>query len=274
MAQVFFKKTYDYITQIVEKYDNINIIVTGDFNLVFNSEVDSIGRQQSKQEKKVVSKINEMNGVLDLSDVYRHANKYGGFTWGKNNPSYLRSRLDHIFVSSNLLQHLVSSSTTFEIAESDHCFLFSEYSINEMKFGPGIIKANAELLDEPEVKERVMAKLTEAHNSVKSNWNPHLILDHHKYNLRNLLLQEGRKKRKEEKSILDNTKQEVDMLKQELDKFLLMYQDNDSELIAQTIENLKGSINIAEEPLQNLKDIEAKRLIFRSRVKWSEEGEK
>ncbi len=269
----FFEAVEEQINQTNTKYPNCNVIIAGDFNLVFDISVDSIGRIQTKQEKKVVQNINEMNKTHNLIDVYRYTNKYGGFTWGKNNPHYLRSRLDHIFTSENLLQHLVSSSLTFELMESDHCFLFSEYSINEMKFGPGIIRANAELLEDPDVKERVLGKITEAHESVKATWNPHLILDHHKYILRKALLDEGRKKKIEEKSIIENTKQEIDMLKKELDRILLLAQEGNIDLTCE-IENLRSSIDIAEEPLKEIKEKEAKRLIFRSKARWSEEGEK
>jgi len=228
-AQSFFERVDDYVSQTVMKFPDVNMIISGDYNLVFDCKVDSIGRSQTKQERKVVTEITTMNRTYGLNDVYRHTNKYGGFTWGKNNPLYLRSRLDHIFVGSNLLQHLISTCITFEIGESDHGFLFSEFGINEVQFGPGIVRANADLLNDPDIKKRVLSNLKEKMDRTDPSWDPHLKLDHHKYCLRSLLLQEGKKVKKEEKSIIESTKQEVNMLRQELDRLLLASCDNDNE---------------------------------------------
>jgi len=67
---------------------------------------------------------------FNLKDTYRQTNSYGGFTWGKNNPTFLRSRLDYILTSKNLTNSLLTSSLKVDINESDHSLLFSEFIID------------------------------------------------------------------------------------------------------------------------------------------------
>jgi len=274
LALSFFERVKNIVNDITSKYPNANLIISGDYNVVLDPNVDSIGRLQSKQEKKVVNKIEHLIRIENLFDTYRHIHTYGGFTWGKDNPAYLRSRLDVIFASKILANKLVASCTTYSLAESDHCFLFSEFIISELKYGPGIIRANADLLEDPEVKDRILDQIKKSHDEIKNNMDPHLVLDHHKYTLRNLLLEEGRKKRKHEQSVYEHAKYEVDILKQELDKVLIDQSVTRNHELERRINSLKEAITIAEEPLQELRNMESKRLIFRSKAKWAEEGEK
>ena len=77
--------------------------------------------------------------------------------------------------------------------ESDHGFLFSEFAVDAIDYGPGITRVNSGLLDDPDVKSRVMAHLKDdLELSKQRGWNPHLILDHHKFILRQVLISEGR----------------------------------------------------------------------------------
>ncbi len=53
-------------------------------------------KDQSRQEKKFWAK--EMMIRFNLIDSYRLQNTWGGFTWGRDNPNYIRSRLDMILM--------------------------------------------------------------------------------------------------------------------------------------------------------------------------------
>jgi len=120
----FYSLLLDHMLDVQSKHPNVNLVVSGDFNVIFNPNVDSIGRAQSRKEKEVVEKIKSIKNITNLFDTYRHIHKYGGFTWSKDNPQYLRSRLDHILVSKSMQNQLVNSVTTNLLMESDHSFLF------------------------------------------------------------------------------------------------------------------------------------------------------
>jgi len=266
-----FKKILFFLTDCAT-FDDLRNWFFADLSVT--PHVDAIGRAQSKQEKKVIDFINSENITNNLKDTYRLQNTYGGFTWGRNNPVYLRSRLDYIFAGKELINHLLASSVTFSLQESDHGFLFSEFSIDNIEYGPGIIRANAGLLDDPDTKDKVLRILrTDLDDSRARGWNPHLILDHHKYTLRQALIKEGKLKRNRDRSTYEHSCQEIDTLKIVLDKELVKISLGES-YDQSKVDRLRQAIEIAEVPLNELKLEETKKLIFRSRAKWSEEGEK
>jgi len=274
-SQTFFERINLLINSFVDSYPLINIIVSGDFNLVFDVNLDSIGRNQTKQEKRVVSSVQELMIKFNLKDSYRQINTYGGYTWGKNNPTFLRSRLDYILVSKNLANSLITSSIKADLNESDHCLLYSEFVLDSCKYGQGIVRCNASLLDDPEIKDKIEKKLKECMDNDTIGWNAHRKLDYYKFKLRLLLLEEGRKKSKMQHNRLEMANLEINRLKQHLDNLLCNIKGNEiDDSTFGKIASINEAIELAEESISDIKEEESRRLIFRSRAKWAEEGEK
>ncbi len=121
----FLNEVEHEIGRYLNKHPMTNVIMSGDFNVIFDTKVDSIGRNQTKQEVKVVEKIKRIQTLFNMKDTFRTLNTYGGFTWGKNNPTFLRSRLDYIFSTETFHTKLISSTVNSWICESDHSFLIS-----------------------------------------------------------------------------------------------------------------------------------------------------
>ena len=143
VAEEFINKIDDWLEEAIEYEPLINIVISGDFNVVFNNQIDCVNRNQTCQEKVVVKKLEQLKLKYKMVDSYRHHNTYGGFTWGRDNPSYLRSRLDHILVSKTLADKSISSNVTANPNESDHNLLYTEISLDRVPYGPGITRANA-----------------------------------------------------------------------------------------------------------------------------------
>jgi len=139
-ALTFYNEVETWLMEAFDFDPTINIVVSGDFNFVFNPEVDSIGRKQSNQEVKVKNTFDQIMTKFELVDTFRRINGYGGFTWGRDNPNYMRSRLDHICVSQNLSNSLLSSNVNIQPNESDHKMVYSEFEIDKVNYGPGIVK--------------------------------------------------------------------------------------------------------------------------------------
>ncbi len=275
----FFGFISEEIEYFEEKYPLTNLVISGDYNFVFSNDLDSIGRNQSKQEKKVVDFFENLSYKYNLADSFRNLNKFGGFTWGKNNPKYLRSRLDHIFVSSTLLGCLISSCVTYKVNESDHNMVISEFALDQFQYGPGIIRANSSLLEVAEIKANVEVQIVQVINDMPSNWNPHQRLDFFKYKLRSIMLLEGKKKSTRDKSRLELANHELEQLKTRLDvKLQLRHNINTLSVpvsvLDYEIDELRDAIGISESSSRDLKEEEARKLIFRSRAKWAEQGEK
>jgi exonuclease III len=269
----FFNSLIPHLDDVLSQHPLANLVISGDFNVVFDPKVDSIGRNQSRQETKVIKIFNQIKTLHNLIDSYRSIHKFGGFTWKRNNPTYLRSRLDHVFVSKNLSQKLISCSVSYSLDESDHSLVLSEFDIGNVRYGPGIIRCNATILDDEVTRMKIIDNVNAKMSEDTGNYNPHEKLDYFKYLLRAEILKEGKLKSKVEKSRLEISNNEVSILKAKLDKLLLERHNgntqNDSD-----IESVKIAIEIAEEPINELKLNESKKLIFRSKAKWAEEGEK
>ena len=263
----------------LDREPSINIVISGDFNLVVNPNVDSIGRNQTRNEFIAVNYLKEMMIRFNLIDSYRLHNTWGGFTWGRDNPSYIRSRLDMILMSKILSNKLVSSVTDKSPNESDHSFLSSALNINDFKYGRGILRCNATLLKNEDIKTRVKDKLKTSIEEIPNHWNPHQRLDFVKVKIRDYMIEEGKLQAKKDRSALEHTNNEISMLNKALEKMLISENANNRNddhfyETLKRIDSIKEAIIIAEDGIAELKNKESQRLIFRSKAKWAEEGEK
>jgi len=270
----FLYEVEEWLQEAFEIDSGINIIVSGDFNLVIDQNIDSIGRTQTPQEKRVVEILKRIQTKYNLIDTYRSLNAYGGFTWGRDNPNIIRSRLDYIFISKNMQSNLLSCNSNVQPNESDHRSVYAEFEIDKIKYGPGIVRGNANLFEKPEIKSRILNELRKEVENFPLSWDAHTKLDYTKYKLRDLLLVEGRVLAKHNKSKKDHTNDEFNMLTKELDRVIGIGQENKSKIDLEYIDRLKTSINIVQKELDEIKEEESNRLIFRSKAKWAEKGEK
>ncbi len=272
----FFHRVDQWITEAIEQDPTTNIIISGDFNLVFNADNDSVGRNQSKQENKVVSILNSLITKYNLVDTFRRLNNFGGYTWGRDNPNFIRSRLDYIFVSNGLSHSLISSNVNILPNESDHNTLYSEFQVSDVNYGPGIIRCNSELFEKPSLKSEINSFLNKEINEIPSTWNPHMRLDFMKYKLRDKMISVGREQSRFNNTKLEYANDEIKILSNELDRKLckLEKQKVINETDLREIDSLKDSIDMVRDSISDLKEEESQRLIFRSRAKWAEKGEK
>ena len=274
----FYLEVDEWLQEAFDFDSTTKFIVSGDFNFVFDIKTDAIGRKQTQQEVKVIDFFKKTCIKFNLIDSFRMVNSHGGcYTWSRNNPMYLRSRLDHIFISKTMSMQLVASNVTPEPHESDHCFLYSEFKLGTIPFGPGILRCNSTLFDCPEIKNEINNELKYHFDDMNTNWDPHLKLDYMKYKLRQIMISKGRIKAQKYKNKLEYCNLEVSSLKKKLDTLLDKAQEKylgKYDKIIEEADKLKEALVIAEQELIEIKNEDAKRLIFRSRAKWAEEGEK
>ncbi len=274
----FFHRIENWIQEEIASYPSINIIISGDFNFIFDPNVDSVGRQYKKQEAKVAEMVKRIMTRLNLKDSYREKHKWGGFTWGRNSPMYIRSRLDHILIDANLTNDVIQCMTTRTPYESDHSLLYVEINMDELKFGPGIKRCNADLLNDEIILKRVKENLKEIEREIPNHWNAHQQLDYMKMHTRNIMLVIGKEKAKQRKSALEHNEHELNLLNEKLDKLLIEREEDKStrqkQSTERSIERLREAIELVEEENETLKKELTKKLIFRARAKWAEEGEK
>jgi exonuclease III len=277
LMELFIEELDEYIWQTLDLHPDANLIISGDFNIVINQSIDSVNRNQTVAESRVKDNLLNLLNRLYLNDSYRSLHEYGGFTWGRDNPKYIRSRLDMIFVKKSLTQNILSAETYLQPNESDHKLLVVELDIGRIDFGPGIIRANSTLLDDPEIKVKIKSKILEAIKD-SSFMNPNNRLDFVKMTIRNELLKEGKSVKNKENTILYHANNELDRLNSLLDNSLREHDLKKCRVHSDTcyseIDKIKEAILIASKDIEVIKEKEAERLIFRSKAKWSEKGEK
>ena len=125
------------------KQTNKHIIMTGDFNLFFNSKLDAAGGNPTLK-RKSLAKLTKLKVTYDLCDIWRIRNKkVKQFTFTQQHSSgFIQRRLDYFFISNGLQKFASTTDILTPISTNDSPVLFSlqrEKVILEVKaFGNSI----------------------------------------------------------------------------------------------------------------------------------------
>ena len=111
--KVFFENLFDTIIEFEQTYDCRNLIIAGDFNLVFKKE-EAKNRLFTAQEKGVGEVVKAAMAELGLSDCWKRKTC---FTWRRPN-SDIFSTIDRILFSESL--KLLDTKTNWALSYSDH----------------------------------------------------------------------------------------------------------------------------------------------------------
>ena len=136
----FYQNMYDTI----EDFDNENIIICGDFNLVQNQDLDTynyVNINNPRAKNKVLDLKEELNMVDPFREIYNDLKR---FTWRKTNP-IKQARLD-FFLISEILMHNVNDLEILPSYRSDHSTVVLSLRINDFVKGKGLWKFNVSLL--------------------------------------------------------------------------------------------------------------------------------
>ena len=139
----------DSIEFYLQKTNTENIIINGDFNLALNPEVDRVGTSTNNNKLKE-SLINLMR-TYHLNDLWRIRNPTEKqFTWFKidaKNKKFKGSRIDFMLVSAGLDTD-VQNIMFLPGLQTDHRAVYAAVETKESKRGAGYWKFNNSLLQE------------------------------------------------------------------------------------------------------------------------------
>ena len=146
--QVEVLNTLLTMLKTIDINENTNLLLAGDFNVFFNTNLECSGGNPSFKQKSV-AKLIEIIETFNLCDIWRIRNpKTKRFTFRQQHCSgFIQRRLDYIFISSSL-QESVLNTEVLPAFLSDHSPVFISY--NEMRnipIGPGFWKFNSSLLN-------------------------------------------------------------------------------------------------------------------------------
>ena len=149
---------YEKIEEVINDFDNLYVIVCGDFNIALNYHLDtcnSLNINNPNARKKLLEIINNM----DLIDYYRILNPNKKiYTWHKKNPPK-HARLDYFLTSENL-SNIIENIYVKTGYRSDHSHVVLDLKFDDFIRGPGIWKFNNLLLNDMEYIQKVKNTIT------------------------------------------------------------------------------------------------------------------
>ncbi|KAJ8026875.1 hypothetical protein HOLleu_31834 [Holothuria leucospilota] len=265
---------FNEVQNIIEDFNTPHCIVVGDWNVVLDTDMDSLNylHTNNPKSRQVVHKLMKNLDLFDVWRVFHPITKR--FTWRQKNP-LKQSRLDYFLVSSGLL-NTVTTATITPGYRSDHFMINSSFRLGQMVTGKGFWKFNNSLLEDEAyqkiVKNVIDETITEyaclpynidkllsiPRNMVDFNINDQLFFETLLMNIRGKTISYSSFKKKSE------IKREVYLLN-EIDRVHSIYSDNIY---------LREYCDSLEKELQHLREKKLKGSFIRSRVEWVDEGEK
>lgn len=258
----FFEKIFEAVSELELAFTTSHILLTGDFNLTFNSK-ETKNRSQTSQERNVAKSVMDMLLTFELADAWKDKK---GFSWKRANSDSF-SRIDRCFYSSNHLR-LLELKTNWSLSMSDHAAV--EVTLTAAKEAEANVKTKFARIDptlftDPALKERILSELENFIAMAPGDWNPHMRLDYLKMSLRTICEKVQAERKRKEKS-------EEELLNAEL------------ELAIKALERPNVGLERRVELIDYVEELRAKksimidakgvRLAGKLRTKWYNEGEK
>ena len=174
---------------LASKLDNLNfdpsckIIFGGDFNLIFDTSLDSSGGNPVLK-KRSLAKLMKIMQNLDVNDIFRvRYPLVKRFTFHRKNPMIQR-RLDYLF-PSNSLQEFIGDVKIISSFMSDHSpVLFSVNFFPDSVRGRYGWKFNNTLLQDVNFPTNMKAHFQSLNDDLNYLENPHLKWEYLKYEAR------------------------------------------------------------------------------------------
>ncbi len=198
---VFSNNLYEEILRIQQNYPDFDTVYAGDINTCLTAD-DCLNRNRPKIEETLSTMIQENNKVIEVNDANRSKNPTEGFTWRRGE---CYSRLDYVFLSKALISKVSKTKIDWAFEKSDHAALIIElFEDDTPTQGPGLIKINVKILEDPTVTKQIESEITEMMNQTDISWNPHARLEFLKVSIRSVFASKVMKiKRKINENITD-----------------------------------------------------------------------
>ena len=227
----------------------------GDFNLTLDVDMDRLNTYCNNNLAK--QKVQDRMEEFYLKDVWRIQNPdRREYSWIKEGNLRKASRIDFALVSAGLDQN-IKSCTYLNRIKSDHRGLYMCIENNHFERGTGYWKLNTQMLQHKEYVDEVTQEIHLVLDST-SRKNPSERWELIKTRIKKISQSYTRKKTAEDKIVIGNLAEKLN----DYESRLPLTQEED-----EIMENTK--LDYEEKILER-----AKGIIFRSKVKWHEEGEK
>ena len=143
---------HHFLTQYLIMLNISDCIITGDFNVTLNHELDNYKYAQPRNNRG----RNQLNEHIDnngFTDAFRHLNQEKKMYTLTNKGGPQRSRLD-MFLVSNSLKPYITNFVKYPAYKSDHNPIILTIDSSNFKRGKGFWKHNSLLLRDTEYVNR------------------------------------------------------------------------------------------------------------------------
>ena len=177
------------------------------------------------------------------------------YTWNRGNTF---SKIDHIFVSHDLLVSITDYNTIWDFIKSDHAAIQLSINLdNKSSRGSSYPKLNLSDLKGDGVITEIKAEIQKAIQDFPLHWNPHLKLDFIKLVIRTKVLEIRSKHKK--------VKDSIHLLKDKISDFCSLTSPSSQQIT---------EFAKARSELYKAEEYEAERLRLAAGIKWREQGER
>ena len=229
-------------------------VIIGDFNVVLQVELDRYGSNYNNHNSKYV--LTELMEEFLLEDPWRVQNPDRmQFSWRKKKPRLQASRIDYSLVSRGLN---IENTLYIPAIKTDHMAHFLSIKLEKEKRGPGYWKFNNTLLKDLDFVQGMNQKIDQLVRQ-NSSVHPGNAWENIKKGIAQYTKDKGRKKAKEKQIAISQLYENIG----KLEELPLPLNAENDKILTDSIAELDLLINE-----------QTKSTIFRSRVRWYEEGEK
>ena len=255
----FYVNIFETVTELAERYDCYNILLAGDFNLIFEAK-EAKNRTHTAQEKRMSNFVKDQARALSLADSWE---KDPLFTWRRPN-SDIFSTIDRILFTRDSLI-LKSCCTNWSLGYSDHAAVTAELRWKEKTLLPRskITRLDPSLTRSEIYSREIVSSFDTMFSTMPQDWNPHLKLEFAKVCIRTVV-----ERVQAERKVCE--KGEEDLLNEELDIAIATLSEGSSD----RLDNLIDHVEELRARKQILIDEKGTRLAERLGTKWYNEGEK
>ena len=251
----FLKSLTCHLRKIKSNLPDHSIVNAGDFNTVYDNELDIISGNIHNQNN--IDCFKKLINENILTDSWRHLNRDKKMhSWRRGK---IARRLDYILIENNLIQFL-KQALIESIGFSDHMLVTSIFQFNNFKFGKSYYKMNVSLLEDKIFLSLMKDKIPFFIEQYK-NLDPQLQWEMTKIEIREFSQKYSKAKSFERGREKLELKRELNDIEQKI--VFLPFDDN----LLKRQQYLKGKW---EEIILE----ESKGRQIRSGTKWIEEGEK
>ncbi len=265
-SKIFSDKLYTNFLEFQFNKPAALSAIMGDLNMCFGKS-DCLNRGERQGEDLIAKQVKINTEAGGLVDTFRTKHPEGGYTWNRGS---CYSRLDYIFLSEEKVINITKLTIDWEFDKSDHAALSCGIKLDkEIIRGRGIVKLNTKLLDDDGNRLEKEHQLRILLEQIPDYWNAHTKLEYVKVAVRsafaNVATIDNKSKKVEieilEMQINSMVNKKIDIIKEGL---------NDEDKLSK----VDLAIDELKVELDNKRKIHEEEVLFKSGVKWYEEGEK